>query len=215
MIETNAQTAEISWVAKGRELLEKGEVASALECYEKVFEPEALDETEARTMLIEARANLSRKHIQEALDCFEEALVMGTDVQRRQALDGIISVGEIRSRLRSLTPTLKKGLKDRLGKRLASSGLALVSDEENVVLISPEAIERLPGHLAKGSRISRLPQHLTDLQLPFQTDKCIPYADEGDLRYVLEVATSLSSTQEVKQNNSSNSEATPEPATAE
>jgi len=215
MVKTNAQTAGISWVAKGRELLEQGEVTAALECYEKVFDPDALDETEARTMLIEARAHLSRKHIHEALDCFEEALAMGTDVQRRQALDGISTVGEIRSRLRSLTSSLKKGLKARLGKRQVARGLALVSDDENVVLISREAIERLPSHLAKASRISRLPQHLADLQLPFETDKCIPFAEQEDLLYILEVASSLGAVQEGKEGNSNATRANTEPAVAE
>jgi len=215
MVKTNAQTDEVSWVVKGRELLEQGNVASALDCYERMFDPEALDETEARTMLIEARAHLSRKHIQEALDCFEEALVMGTDVQRRQALDGISNVGEIRSRLRSLTSSLKKGLKDRLGKRQIASGLSLVSDEDNVVLISKEAIERLPSHLARTTRISKLPQHLIDLQLPFETERCIPFADQGDLDYILEVASSLSAVREAKQNNSSTGHANAEPAVAE
>ncbi|MBI4963001.1 MAG: hypothetical protein HY913_06990 [Desulfomonile tiedjei] len=215
MIETNTQTAETSWVAKGRNLLEHGDVASALECYEKVFDPDTLDETEARTMLIEARAHLSRKHLHEALDCFEEALVMGTDVQRRQALDGLTNVGEIRSRLRSLTPSVKKGLKERLGKRQVSLGLTLVSDDENVVLISREALESLPGHLAKATKISKLPQHLTDLQLPFDTDRCIPFADQGDLEFILEVAANLSAVQATKQSNSNSGQGTAEPAQAE
>jgi tetratricopeptide (TPR) repeat protein len=216
MVKTNAQTAGVSWVAKGREHLEQGQVALAVECYEKVFDPEALDETEARTMLIEGRAHLSRKHIHEALDCFEEALVMGTDVQRRQALDGIATVGEIRSGLRSLTTSLKKGLKDRLGKRQIASGLSLVSDDDNIVLISREALERLPSHLAKASKISRLPQHLVDLPLPFETDKCIPFADQGDLQYILEIASSLSAPQEPKQGSSNAGHATDaEPAVAE
>lgn len=215
MVETNAQTAGVSWVAKGRELLEHGNVTSALECYGKVYDPDALDETDARTMLIEARAHLSRKHIHEALDCFEEALIMGTEVQRRQALDGITTVGEIRSRLRALTSSVKKGLKDRLGKRQIASGLSLVSDEDNVVLISREAIERLPSHLAKASKISKLPQHLTDLPLPFETDKCIPFADQGDLQYILEIASTLSAAPEAKPNNSNTGHAAAEPAVAE
>ena len=158
MIQTNADVPEFSLVAKGREFLEKGNIPAAVECYGQAYDPEAVDETEARNMLIEARAHLSRKHLLEALESFEEALLMGTDVQRRQALDGISALGEIRVGLRSLTAYLKKGLKEIFGQQRPSSlGIALVSDEENVVLISEEAVQSLPAPLAKGGRISRLP----------------------------------------------------------
>jgi hypothetical protein len=194
MIESNASSADLSLVAKGREFLERGDIASAVECYGRVFDPDTVDESEARSMLIEARSHLSRKHVLEALECFEEALIMGTEVQRRQALDGIASVGEIRSRLGALTTELKKGLKQRLGKKSpASSGLALVSDQENVVLISDEAIAKLPSSLTRGSRITKLPQHMTDMHLPLQARHCIPYAHEDDVRYILDVAAHLSS----------------------
>jgi tetratricopeptide (TPR) repeat protein len=192
MIQTNADVPEISLVAKGREFLEKGDIPAALECYRQVYDPDALDETEARNMLIEARAHLSRKHLPEALESFEEALLMGTDVQRRQALEGISALGEIRVGLRSLTASLKKGLKEVLGQqRLSSWGIALVSDGENVVLISEEAVQSLPASLAKVGRISRLPSHLADYQLPFETNKCIPYVNEDDVRFILDVAAAL------------------------
>ena len=70
---------------------------------------------------------------------------------------------------------LKKGLKVIFDQQKPSAlGMALVSDEENVVLISEEAIQSLPAPLAKGGRISRLPPHLVDHPLPLKTDKCIP-----------------------------------------
>jgi tetratricopeptide (TPR) repeat protein len=198
MIQTNADVPEFSLVAKGRQFLDKGNVAAAVECYGKAYDPDAVDETEARNMLIEARAHLSRKHLLEALESFEEALLMGTDVQRRQALDGISALGEIRAGLRSLTTYLKKGLKEILGQQKPSSiGIALVSDDENVVLISEEAIQSLPAHLAKGGRISRLPPHLADHPLPVETDKCIPYVNQDDARYILEVAATLAGAQKI------------------
>lgn len=192
MIETNSNASELSPVEKGREFLEKGDIPSAIKLYGQAFDPEALDESEARNMLIEARAQLSRKHLFEALESFEEALLMGTDVQRRQALDGIIAVGELRAKVPRLTAKLKKGFKDRLGKNTPTGlGLALVSDQENVVLISREALVRLPPNLGKSSRIRRIPQHLSDYQAPFKADHCISYADEDDVDYVLEVLDSL------------------------
>ena len=200
MIETNATPGNFSWISKGREFLENGDLPSALECYDQAFDPEALDESEARSMLIEARAHLSRKHILEALESFEDALSMGTDVQRRQALEGISTVGQIKAGLAPLTAKLKKGLKGALGKRgPLASRLALVSESDNVVLISEEAAESLPAHLLKGGKIGRLPQHLTDYPLPFPTSKCIPYTDEEDVRYILEVAAALSGRVEPRQ----------------
>jgi hypothetical protein len=195
MIETNADSTDVSLVVKGRQFLERGDISSAVECYGKAFDPDTVDEAEARTMLIEARSHLSRKRLLEALECFEEALVMGTEVQRRQALEGISAIGEVRSKLRHLTPELKKGIKQRFGKRSSiAAGMALVSDEENVVILSEEAIERLPTALAKSTKISRLPQHLLDQILPIRVRRCIPYSDEEDVRFVLEVATSLAGT---------------------
>jgi tetratricopeptide (TPR) repeat protein len=201
MIETNANVGNFSWIAKGREFLDNGDLPSALECYDQAFDPESMDESEARNMLIEARAHLLRKHILEALESFEEALQMGTDVQRRQALDGISTIGEIKSRLGSITAKLKKGLKGALSKRgPLTSWLALVSETDNVVLISREAAESLPAQLVKGGKIGRLPQHLSDHPLPIATDRCIPYTDEEDVRYILEIAAALNEKVELRQN---------------
>jgi hypothetical protein len=192
MIDMNADPSDLSLVAKGRELLDRGELSAAMQCYGQAFDPDSADEAEARNMLIEARSHLSRKHPIDALECFEEALVMGTEVQRRQALEGITAIAEIRARLRTLTPELKKKLKERLGKRSSlSSGLALVSDDENILLISHEAAESLPLHLVKGGRISRIPPHISEERLPFKTNKCIPYTDEGDVHYILAVAAAI------------------------
>ncbi len=180
MIETNADSHDVSLVAKGRAFLERGDISSAVQCYGQAYDPETLDESEARTMLIEARSHLSRKHVLEALECFEEALLMGTDVQRRQALDGIATVGEIRRRFPELVEEIKKGLKTHLGKRSpVACGIVLISDAENVVLIADEAMARLPAVLAKSARMSRLPQHVLDQSLPFPTRQCIPFTDQG------------------------------------
>ena len=193
MIETNADSPDVSLVAKGRALLERGDISSAVECYGKAYDPDTLDEGEARSMLIEARSHLSRKHVLEALECFEEALLMGTDVQRRQALEGIATVGEIRRRFPELVEEIKEGLKTHLGKRSSvACGIALISDEENVVLIADEAMTRLPTVLGKSTRMSRLPQHLLDQTPPFPTRQCIPYTDHDDVRYILEVVAALS-----------------------
>jgi hypothetical protein len=194
MIEMNPNATEMSLSEKARQHLDRGETSSAMECYRQIHDPESLDEIEARNMLIEAHANLSRKHLLDSLENFEEALVMGTEVQRRQALDGIATVADMRSRLNRLTPKLKKALKEILGKR-TPSGMAIVSERDNVVLVSKDAFQRLPGHLAKASRMSRLPQHLQDQPLPFPVEKCLPYADEDDVKFILEVAEALSKLQ--------------------
>jgi tetratricopeptide (TPR) repeat protein len=192
MIETNTTTSEFSLVAKGRELLEKGDISSAVEYYGKAFDPDSLDESEARSMLIEARSHLSRKHLLEALESFEEALLMGTDVQRHQALDGILTIGQIRSGLGPITTSLASELKALLRDLPPSElGLALMEGDENVVLLSVEAVAKLPGHLTKGSKITKLPQHLTDYVLPFESNRCIPYTDEEDVRFILDVASEL------------------------
>lgn len=192
MIETNTSTSEFSLVAKGREFLEKGDISSAVEYYGKAFDPDSLDESEARSMLIEARSHLSRKHLLEALESFEEALLMGTDVQRRQALEGIFTIGQIRSGLDSITASVKDGLEQLLRDvPPLDLGLALVGGDENVVLVSIEAIEKLPVHLTKGSKISRLPQHLMEYRLSLETNRCIPYTDEEDVRFILDVAAEL------------------------
>lgn len=189
MVETNADTLEFSLVARGRQLLEQGDVPSAVECYKKAHDPDALDETEARSMLIEAHAHLARKHLLEALDAFEEALLMGTDVQRRQALDGLAGIGKMRSQLPGLTASLKKGLKEFIGRRgPASVSMALISDDENVLLVSQEVVESLPTNLTKRKKITRIPQHLVEVKLPIDTSHCIPYADKDDIDYILEVA---------------------------
>ncbi len=189
MIETN-QASEHNFVIKGRESLDKGDLSTAIEYYKKAHDPEAIDEPEARNMLIEAHALLSRKHFLEALEHFEEALIMGTDVQRRQAIEGISRIAEFRSKLSSLRQKLKKSL-DQVGVPLKELGLALVSKSENVVLITQESLEKLPSHLVKGTKISRLPQHLTEIQPPLSSSKCIPFADEEDIKYIAEVANEL------------------------
>jgi len=200
MAETNADSTEFSFIARARELLERGDLSAAVECYEKAFDPEALDETEARSMLIEARAHLLRKHLFEAQECFEEAIVMGTDVQRRQALDAIAGIAEIRSRLAELRARLTKGLKGATTKRgHMPAPMAFISDSENVVLISTEALQSLPVNLSKSPRLGRLPLHLADHPLPFESGKCIPFIDEDDIRFILEVAAALNAGAESEQ----------------
>ncbi len=192
MIETNVQGGEISLMEKGRHFLQNGNIASALEWYAKVSDPESLDEAEAREMLIEARSHLSHKFLVDAVESFEEALLMGTDVQRRQALDGISKVGEIRLELKSLVPELKAGLRDLFGDADAAGvGFGLINDEENIVLISQEALESLPGHLAKSSKIDKLPPHLRDQPLPFPAQRCIPFVSRAEVRFILDVAAAL------------------------
>ncbi len=188
----NTNLADESLVTKGREFLERGDISSAVECYEKAFDPDSADEAEARSMLIEGRSHLSRKHLIEALECFEEALLMGTEVQRRQALEAIITIGEIRARVTALIPAVKKGLKSCFGKRGLAGGIALISDFENLVVISEEAYNVLPNHLAKNSKITRLPQHIGADRLPFHATHCIPFADKDDLRFIFELASALS-----------------------
>jgi tetratricopeptide (TPR) repeat protein len=197
MIETNSQSEELSLVEKGREFLERGDISSAVQCYEKAFDPDAIDETEARDMLIEARSHFSRKHYIEALESFEEALLMGTEVQRRQALDGILKIADIRANLGGLA----KRLAHMLNEIAAQSSnvrdqIVLLSEEENVVLLGKDVLEKVPGHLAKASRISRIPQHLADQALPIDAEKCVPFADEEDLRFVVELARALASYKE-------------------
>lgn len=194
MIEIHSSAPEFSLVAKGRESLEQGDFASAVEFYKKVSDPEALDETEARSMLIEARSHLSRKHLFEALESFEEALLMGTEVQRRQALDGILSVGELMSRLGSLTPQVKSSIEEAsaLDPEVRDK-IDVVPGDENIVLISNKVLDRLPGHLAKSPRISRLPQHLADQTLSISNARCVAYADEEDVRFIAELAKSVAS----------------------
>lgn len=191
MIGTNAESGEFS-LAKGREFLQRGDVSTAVQYYGRVHDPDSEDEAEARNMLIEARAHLSKKHLTAALESFEEALVMGTEVQRRQALDGITAIGEMRSNLGPLTAKLKKGFKSIFGKKgSVSAGLAFVSDEDNLVLVSAEAFEALPVKLAGSKRITKLPSRPLDVQLPFAPSRCIPYTDEEDAQYILDVAEAL------------------------
>jgi hypothetical protein len=192
MMNINTNLADEALVIKGREFLERGDISSAVECYNKAFDPDSADEEEARSMLIEGRSHLSRKHLMEALECFEEALLMGTEVQRRQALEEIITIGEIRARLGALIPGLKKGLKECFGKQYRAAGLALISDVENIVVISQEMFENLPTHLAKNSKITRLPQHITEDVLPFKALRCVPFTDKDDVRFIFELAASLS-----------------------
>ena len=179
-------------MAKGREFLQRGDLDAAVEYYGQVYDPDSVDEAEARNMLIEARSHLLKKHLMEALESFEEALLMGTEVQRRQALEGITKIGELKSRIGLLTAKLKKAFKSTFGKKgPVSFGLALVSDEENLVLISAEAIQALPARLAVGKRITVLPSRFADVELPFDARNCIAYADDDDVQYVLAVAQTL------------------------
>lgn len=164
-----------------------------MESYSQVYDPEAVDEAEARSMLIEGRSHLARKQIVEALECFEEALQMGTDVQRRQALDGITEVGKIRSRLKDLAPEIRRGIAVHFGdKDPQSGGMSIISDDENVVLVTVEAIARLPVRLAKAGHFQRLPPHLVDSELPLKTDRCFAYIDEEDAQHIIEIAAHLS-----------------------
>lgn len=192
MIETNTDTSELSLVAKAREFLQRGEVSAAVECYERAFDPDEVDETEARNMLIEASSHLSRKHLLEALESFEEALLMGTEIQRRQALEGITTIGDMKTRLVSLTAKLQSGLKAIVGNStLSSIGLGIVSEEENAVLIANEAIQDLSGRMAIGKKLTKLPERYEDYQLPLEANRCITYVDEDDVRFILDVAKDL------------------------
>lgn len=198
---TNTETSQLTLVNRGRELLERGDVSSAVAYYGKVYDPESTDEFEARNMLIEGRSNLARKFLPEALDCFEEALLMGSEIQRRQALDGISSIGSIRAQLSSLTHELKTGLKRILGKQSELSvGLAFISADENLVLISEEAFESLPAQLKKGARIVALPTRLSDEALPVDSQRCVAYTSEEDVNFILELARNLD---EIKESQSS------------
>lgn len=191
-MQSNNNADEFSYVARGRELLEQGDIAAAVEFYSKAFDPESLDEPEARSMLIEARANLSRKFLPEALESFEDALIVGDIIQRRQAIEGIVTIADIRSRLGFLAQRLKAGLKEVARKKtLQISGLALLSDDENLILISNEAIAKLPDRLSRGVGIAKLPQRLKVANLPINAEKCIPYSNEDDIFYILEVAKAL------------------------
>ncbi len=191
-MQSNTNSDESSYVLKGRESLERGDIASAVEFYSKAFDPEALDEPEARNMLIEARANLSRKFIPEALDSFEEALIVGDKIQRRQAIEGITVIASIRMSLSFLTQLLKDGLKEITGRKNRQvPGLALISDNENLVLISNEAIAKLPDRLTRGVRIAKIPSRFVGVKLPIAAEKCIPYSNEEDVAYVLEVARAI------------------------
>ncbi len=192
MIGTNAQAGDFSLVEKGRAFLERGDVSAAVECYGKAFDPESVDELEARNMLIEARSHLARKHLLEALESFEEALLMGTEVQRRQALEGISQIGEIRARLKRLTAEIKAGLKKYLGETAPESkGLLLLSNDQNFLVISDETLATLPDRLAKGGIVKPVPAHLSDYSLPFAASKCVPYTDDEDVAHILRIAAHL------------------------
>ena len=189
---SNTITDEFSFVARGREFLDQGDIASAVEYYSKAFDPESLDEPEARNFLIEARAYLSRKFLPEALENFEEAIIVGDQIQRRQAIEGITSIADIRLRLGFLTQQLKVKLREIAGgKNKRIPGLSLISDEENIVLISNESLAKLPERLTRGVRIAKLPLRLEGTQLPLEAQKCIPYSNEEDVSYIIEVATAL------------------------
>ncbi len=189
---TNTETSQLTLVNRGRELLERGDVSSAVAYYGKVYDPESTDESEARIMLIEGRSNLARKFLPEALDCFEEALLMGSEIQRRQALDGISSIGFIRAQLSGLTHGLKAGLRRIFGKRSETSfGLALISEDENLVVISEAAFGSLPPQLIKGMRIVPIPARVLIESLPVPARRCVPFTTEEDINYILELAATL------------------------
>jgi len=208
MIETNRNLLDISWTERGRRFFDSGNIAEAIECYRKAHDPESLDEREARNMLIEARSHMSRKHFFEALESFEEALVMGTEIQRNQAIEGIVSVAEVRVRLPRLTSELRKGLRERFGKRdIASHGLAQAPEEENIVLLSEEAFESLPESLRRGSRIGRLPDRLSDLSFPVKARRGIAYSDREDVKYILQVADTLKALVKIPRSGQYNTEA--------
>jgi hypothetical protein len=192
MIEASLNNTENSVMEEARKSLERGNIPSAVELYSHAVIPDTEDEKEARDMLIEARSHLSKKNLIEALDCFEEALMMGTEIQRRQALEGILKIGELLKGVKPLTSQIKKALKDRFGKQSGiSRGIGLVTDGENVVLLSKEALESLPDILKKKSKILNLPDRLHDKTLPFSAHKCIPYTDKEDVDFILEVASAL------------------------
>lgn len=194
MIEMNAHLEEQSWSDRARKLLDDGDISSALELYSRVFDPDSLDEEEARSMLIEARSHLTRKRLPEALESFEEALVMGTEVQRRQALDGITGIAELLAKLKPLTRQLHEDLKAIFrGKDFVSKGLATISENENLVLISEEAVSKLPNQYARSLKVNAAPPHLSDVPLPFESARSIPYTDEKDIRFIIEVARILAS----------------------
>lgn len=191
-MQTNTNTDEFSFVARGRESLDRGDVASAVEFYSKAFDPESLDEPEARNLLIEARAYLSRKFLPEALENFEEALIIGDRIQRRQAMEGITTIAEIRLSLGFLTQELKRKLKETTGgKNKKVPGLSLITDEENMVLISNDAISKLPERLSRGVRIAKIPLRLQGTNLPIEAQRCIPYSNEDDIKYIIEVAKAV------------------------
>lgn len=189
---TNTETSQLTLVNQGRELLERGDVSSAVAFYGKVYDPDSTDESEARNMLIEGRSNLARKYLPEALDCFEEALLMGSEIQRRQALDGISSIGAIRAQQAALTDKLRSGLKYVLGKQPENSiGLSFISEDENLVLISDEAFSFLPPQFIKGARIVAIPQRLANSALPIDARRCVPYTTQEDIDFVIDVAKTV------------------------
>ncbi len=189
---TNTETSQLTLVNRGRELLERGDVSSAVAYYGKVYDPDSTDEPEARNMLIEGRSNLARKYLPEALDCFEEALLMGSEIQRRQALDGISSIGAIRAQQSVLTERLKSGLKGVLELKPESSfGLSLISEDENLVLISEQAFSSLPPQFMRGARIVAIPQRLANAALPIDARRCIPYTTEEDIDFIIDMAEAL------------------------
>lgn len=200
MIGNHVPTEDMSFAEKGREILERGDIPAAMEYYRKSFDPDALDEVEARTMLIEARALLSRKHLLEALEAFEEALLMGTEVQRRQALEGIAAVGRLRAGIRGLSAKLKKNLNQALGKAsLGNLGLAFMGESENLALITREAVSFLPDNLARAGRVQSIPTHLKGEDLPLDTDVCVLYSEPPDLQIIKDIAVFLAKRAETPQ----------------
>jgi hypothetical protein len=194
MIGTHVRTEDASIAEKARELLDRGEISAAMKYYAKSYDPEALDEVEARNMLIEARALVTRKHLLEALEAFEEALLTGTDVQRRQALEGIASVGRLRLGVPALSMQLAETLREALGETsLESIGMSLVDENENLALITPEAVSALPETLTRAGRVQRIPAHLSGESLPLETHLCVLYTEPQDLQIIKDIAVFLAS----------------------
>jgi hypothetical protein len=189
---TNTPAAELSLATRARELLDKGEVAPAVELYCQMFDPDAQDEHEARNLLVEAWAYLAAKLVLDALDCFEETMTIGTEVQRRQALEGITQISEIKLRIPPLVQKVRKSFKKHMGREVSEKmGLAFFSEDENLVLISDDAVNMLPGQLLRGNRIRPVTQRLKDAPLPIRAHRCIPFANEADAQYIDEVASTI------------------------
>ena len=63
-------------------------------------------------------------------------------------------------------------------------GLGFYAPEENMVIVSNEAVNMLPGQLLRGNRIRTIPRRLKDAPLPIRTSRCIPFTAETDVLYM-------------------------------